>query len=84
MQAREAPLWRVSCTKSIEGLDNVADLIARMFVVAFALVYFVLMVAWLIWNFRNWLAGRFNKGVWAGLRTQFHRLDFSHHNRNTH
>jgi hypothetical protein len=59
----------------------VTDFIARTFVVAFVLVYVVFFAALLAWNFRNWLAVRFRKGVLARLRTHLPQLHFSHHHR---
>lgn len=65
-------------------MDGVADWIARTFIVAFVLGYLVLVVGWLIWNFRNWFAARFRKSVRPELRPKIPHLGFSHHNRHTH
>lgn len=60
------------------------DFIARTFVVAFVLVYVVLFLALLVWNFRNWFAARLKKGILGELRAHFPHLHFSHHHRNVH
>jgi hypothetical protein len=60
----------------------VSDLIARTFVIAFVLVYVVMLVALLVWNFRNWSVTRLGKGLLAHLRANFPHFHFSHHHRN--
>jgi len=55
----------------------VSDFIGRIFVLAFSLIYVVLLIALLAWNFRNWFVTRSRKDPMRKAKALFSRLDLS-------
>jgi hypothetical protein len=69
------------CIKTMESVGNMAEILARTFIIAFVLVYSGVFLALVGWSIGRALRDRLRKTGMTKVLKHFQRLAFLHHTR---
>jgi hypothetical protein len=60
------------------------DLVAKIFVIAFALLYLAVFIGLMGWTVKRWMFGSAKNRAARHAEQTYHRLDFYHNRHNAH